>query len=158
MICAMITIDLLKNHPQHIEQLAYIWYEFFGKIRLPGCSLEKVVKRFADYLNEDILPLAYIALDGTKAIGICALREQDAMRPDLTPWLGALVVAPEYRGQGIGKLLINATKNKAKELNFSTLYLFAFEPKYSYYLSLGWKELTKEEFEGRPITVFAIDL
>ena len=97
----MITIDLLKNHPDTIPRYAEIWYEMLGKIWVPEIPIERVIQRFAEHLNEDVLPITFIALDAGKPVGMCSLRENDGIRPDLTPWLGSLVVAPQYQKQGI---------------------------------------------------------
>ena len=39
---------------------------------------------------------------------MCSLRGNDGIRPDLTPWLGSLVVHPDYQKQGVGRRLIDA--------------------------------------------------
>lgn len=49
---------------------------------------------------------------------MCSLRVNDGIRPDLTPWLGSLVVDPKYQKQGIGKMLVDEMKEKAKKLGF----------------------------------------
>jgi N-acetylglutamate synthase-like GNAT family acetyltransferase len=41
------------------------------------------------------------------------------------PWLGSLIVDKGNQGRGIGALLIDATKNKAKDMGFDKLYLVA---------------------------------
>jgi len=45
---------------------------------------------------------------------MCSLRENDGIRPDITPWLGSLVVDPKYQRQGIGNMLIDTTLLKAR--------------------------------------------
>ena len=35
-----------------------------------------------------------VALDGDLTVGMCSLSESSGIRPDLTPWLGSLVVHP----------------------------------------------------------------
>ena len=103
----MIKIDLLKKHPNAISALANIWHEVLGKIWVPDVLVERVIARFADHLNDQALPITFIALDGDLPVGMCSLRENDAIRPDLTPWLGSLVVDPKYQKQGIGKMLVD---------------------------------------------------
>jgi hypothetical protein len=55
----MITIDLLKNHPDSISRCAEIWHEVLGKIWLPDISVERVVLRFTEHLNEDVLSITF---------------------------------------------------------------------------------------------------
>ena len=41
----MITINLLKNHPNHIQELANIWHEVLGKIWVPDVPIEYVIQK-----------------------------------------------------------------------------------------------------------------
>jgi len=87
------------------------------------------------------------------------LRENDGIRPDLTPWLGSLVVDPKYQRQGIGNMLIDTTLLKAKERGFKKLYLFAFDPTIpEYYKRLGWSQICMDEFKSHPVTVMEVGL
>lgn len=155
----MIKIDLLKNHPNSISELAKIWHELIGKVWAPKLSIEEVIKRFNDHLNENMLPLTLVAFDGSHPIGMCSLRENDGIRPDIAPWLGSLVIDPAYQKQGIGKLLVDAIKDKARELKFKQLYLFALDPDIpAYYGRLGWRSIGIDSFKGHPVTVMEIML
>ncbi len=107
---------------------------------------------------KDLL-ITFIALDGDVPSGMCSLRENDGIRLDLTPWLGPLVVDPKYQKQGIGKMLIDVTVDKAKELGFEKLYLFAIDPTMpEYYQRLGWKKIGMDEFKSHPVTVMEVGL
>lgn len=155
----MIKIDLLKNHPDAIPELAHIWHDVLGKIWIPDVPVERVITRFADHLNDQDLPITFVALDGEIPVGMCSLRENDGIRPDLTPWLGSLVVDPKHQKQGIGKMLIDVTVQKAKELGFKKLYLFAFDPTIpEYYKRLGWSQICMDEFKSHSVTVMEVDL
>ena len=155
----MITIDLLKNHPDAIPRLAAIWYEVLGKIWVPDISIQQVILRFQNHLNDNTLPLTIVAFDQSKPIGMCSLRVNDGIRPELMPWLGSLVVDPAHQGKGIGKLLVNATQDKAVELGFQKLYLFAFDPNIpKYYVKLGWSEIGIDVFKNHSVTVMEMIL
>lgn len=155
----MIKIELLKNHPNTIPALAHIWHEVLGKIWVPDVPVERVITRFADHLKIHALPITFVALDGDLPVGMCSLRENDGIRPDLTPWLGSLVVDPKYQKQGIGKMLIDVTVLKAKELGFEKLYLFAFDPTIpEYYERLGWSQICMDEFKSHRVTVMEVAL
>lgn len=155
----MIKIDFLKNHPDCIARLAEIWHEGLGKIWLPDVPVEQVIQRFSDHLNTDKLPITLIAFDGNKPVGMCSLRENDGIRPDIMPWLGSLVVDSKYQKQGIGKMLIGAIKNKAFALEFEKLYLFAFDPTIpEYYSRLGWSTIGMDTFRQHPVTVMELIL
>ena len=154
----MIKIDLLKNHPQAIPKLANIWHEVLGKIWMPEIGIEEIEFWYHKELNDN-MPLAYVALYNDLPVGTCSMQLNGGIRPDLAPWLGDLVVDSAYQKQGIGKMLIDAAKNKARELGFSKLYLFAFDPTLpEYYSSLGWNTIGMDKFKGHPVTVMEIEL
>lgn len=155
----MITIDLLKNHPEHIPRLAAIWREVLGSIWAPEVALDRVMERFKEHLNDASLPLTFVALENNIPMGMGSLRKNDGIREDITPWLGSLVVAKEYQHQGVGKLLVQAVVEKAHMLGFNHLYLFAFDPTIpDYYTSLGWETLGMDTFKNHPVTVMKIAL
>jgi GNAT superfamily N-acetyltransferase len=154
----MIKIDLLKNHPQAIPVLANIWHEVLGKIWMPEIGIEEIESLYYEELNQD-MPLTYIALYGEIPVGSSTLQLSDGVRPDLGPWLGDLVVDPKYQNQGIGKMLVNATIDKAKQLGFEKLYLFTFDKNIpAYYRRYGWKKIGMDEFKSHPVTVMEMGL
>ena len=155
----MITIDLLKNHPKAIPVLTKIWREVLGQVWIPDVSIERVEQKFLQHLNDQILPLTFVALHNNTPVGMCSLRENDGIRPDLKPWLASLVVAPSYQKKGIAKKLMDASKQKALELGFEKVYLFAFDRTIPvYYTSHGWEKIGADEFNGHPVTVMEISL
>jgi GNAT superfamily N-acetyltransferase len=153
-----IQISLLKDHHDSIPVLTKIWHEALGKIWCPEIRIQEIESWYHEWLNHDI-PLAYIALYDGIPVGACSLQLNDGIRPDLAPWLGDLVVEPKYQKQGIGKMLLDVTVEKAKELGFETLYLFAFDQTiHFYYEKLGWYKIAEDEFKGHPVTVMEIKL
>jgi GNAT superfamily N-acetyltransferase len=154
----MIKIDLLKNHPHTIPALANIWHEVLGRIWMPEIGIEEIESLYYEELEQD-MPLTYIALYSKSPLGSCTLQLNEEIRPDLGPWLGDLVVDTKYQKQGIGKMLVNVAVQKAKELGFEKLYLFAFDPAIpEYYERLGWKKIDMGEFKSHPVTVMEVGL
>jgi GNAT superfamily N-acetyltransferase len=156
----MIKIDFLKNHKSAITKLIEIWHEGIAKIWLPDYSIDKVKEQFNNHLNDNSLPITLVAFsDGMQPIGMCSLRENDGLNSNLTPWLGSLVVDYAYQCKGIGKELINATKQKARDLGYKKLYLFAFDINIiPYYVSLGWKTIGTDEYKGHKIAIMETEL
>ena len=149
-----IKIAYLKEHPEAIPTLAKIWHEVLGSIWISDISIEEIEQGFYDDLNDVSLPLTLIALKDTQVIGAVSLHENDEIRPDLTPWLESLVVDKAYQNQGVGKLLVEEVKQKARDLHFKKLYLFAFEPNLvRYYEQLGFKFIGIDRFKDRTITI-----
>lgn len=111
-----IKIDLLKNHPSSIPALAKIWHEVLGAIWVPDIPIKQVEDNFNRHLNDQELPLTFAAFAGSIPVGMCSLRVNDGIRPDLTPWLGSLVVSPNYQKQGIAKRLNEQHQHHVKIL------------------------------------------
>jgi N-acetylglutamate synthase-like GNAT family acetyltransferase len=152
-----IKIEFLKNHPNAIPELAAIWHQILGIIWVPDISIERVVARFQEHLNENQLPLTLVAFYNEKPIGMCSLRDNDGIRPDLSPWLGSLVVHPDYQREGIALKLINAIKLKAKQLGFDKLYLFTFDSTLPHYYSKqGWNQIGIDRFKEHDVNVMDI--
>jgi N-acetylglutamate synthase-like GNAT family acetyltransferase len=152
-----IHLDLLSNHPDVIPQLANIWLEVLGKIWVPQVSFTDVVTRLKTHLNSQSLPLCIVAFDGEKPIGCAALRVTDGIRPELTPWLASLIVDPAYQRRNIGRLLIDAIKQKARYLGFETLYLLTFDATLpDFYERIGFKNIGADTLLGLPVTVMGL--
>ena len=60
-----------------------------------------------------------------------------------------IAVSPGFQGQGIGSRLMRHAEAKAREKNFSELYLTThvlLEENLSLYRHLGWEEIGRDEF------------
>lgn len=155
----LITIKNLLDCQEHIVILAELLYEEIGRHWVAGASVERARDRLLTHLNSDKIPLSLVALDGDKPVGMACLRETDGIRPGVTPWLGSLVVNPEYRAKGVGRQLIAAVKSQAKLFGHDTLYLLAFDPTIpEWYSKLGWQNIGYDELLGHRVTVMSIQL
>lgn len=154
----IITIDFLKNHPQAIPVLAKIWLEVLGKIWMPEVSVDEAESLYYQELQQE-MPLTYVALYNHIPVGSCTLELNCGIRPNLSPWLGDLVVAPAYQKQRVGKKLVDVAIEKTKRLGFERLYLFTFDPTIpAYYERLGWRKIGMDEFNNHPVTLMEISL
>lgn len=155
----IITITPLADHPEAIPQLAKIWHEVLGRIWIPDVPTDRVEKDLHNHRNTTALPITFVAHYGDQPVGMVSLRKNDGIRPDLTPWLGSLVIDPAHQNRGIGQLLITATKEKAKNMGFHELYLFALDKTIpDYYGRHGWEIIGTDTFKGHPVTVMRIGL
>lgn len=109
-----IKIACLKDHSEVIPRLAKIWHEVLGSIWISEASIEQIEQGFYDELKDNSLPLTLVALKGAQVIGAVSLHEHEEINPDLAPWLESLVVDKAYQNQGVGKLLVERIKQKAK--------------------------------------------
>lgn len=134
-------ISFLADHPEFIATLAP-WLTEYWRPLLPLDTLETRVKKLKTHLNDSKLPIAWVAHSGVEVYGTAALRIHDLPDyPDLTPWLGGVYVAPQYRRRGIGENLCTVVEQYASDiLGVDTLYLFTLD-KQAWYRHLGWSTL-----------------
>jgi GNAT superfamily N-acetyltransferase len=150
-----ITITLLKNYPQYIPPLIQISLKELGPIWAPREA------QLSQCLQSDSLPLTLVALDKNLVpVGMCSLAEKKGLRPDLSPWLGPLVVSKQYQRQGIGSQLVEAIKQKARQFGFEKLYLCTHDSELvtNYYQPRGWDIIGIDEWKGQSVTVMEIKL
>lgn len=70
------------------------------------------------------LPVWYLLMDSDKIIGSVGLITNDFIsRMDLWPWLCALYVEEDYRGQNLSAKLIEQLKIDVNQMGFEKLYL-----------------------------------
>jgi len=100
------------------------------------------------------LPQTWLVLAGNGEIcGTVSLLLQDmTTNHDLSPWLANVFIAPEFRGQGLGKKVVQAAMAKAAARHINTLYLFT-EDQQAFYERLGWQVLKQEHYEGEWVTM-----
>lgn len=155
----MIKIDYLDNNLWALEGIANMWYETTKNIWTPPTTPEYAIERFRARINDDTLPLTFVALYEGKAIATCSIDSKEGLYPQFSPWLCALVVAEEHRGSGIGRALIDIAKEKAKSLGHEKLYLGIFKPDLrEYYLSLGWSVVCSLDHSDKTMLVMEIGL
>jgi predicted N-acetyltransferase YhbS len=128
-------IDHLFDHPVHIPRVAGWIYREFWQGR-PGYSVQTFERLLADASGRDRVPLSLLALvDGSPVGTVNLVDNDDPGRPNLRPWLAALVVVPEHRRHGIGSELVRRLIGEARRLGFSELFLGTDIP--SFYRRLG---------------------
>ena len=153
------TIKLLNDCQEYIPSLAQLWYEEISRHWVPESSIEKAKQKLLAHLNSDKMPMAFVAIYDNQPIGMACLRENDGIREGTSPWLGSLVVHPNYRGRKLGELLINAVKYEAKKFGHLILYLLAFDPTIpEWYEKLGWEYIGYDELFSQRVTVMSINL
>jgi len=115
-------IELLIDHPDTIPVLL-VWFEqawepYYGA-HGPGDPLADL----QDSCNRDELPVALIALCRSEIYGTAALKAQSVSTHwHLSPWLGALLVDPAYRRQGVGERLVAGVEDRARQLDYERIY------------------------------------
>ncbi len=130
-----VQIAHLKDHPEHFPTVARWIHEEFWTGR-EGHSPERMEARLRTASDPDRIPLSLLALvDGEPAGTVNLVENDDEEREHLTPWLAALLVIPERRGQGIGSRLVRELGAHARRLGVERMYLGTDIP--AYYERLG---------------------
>ena len=100
----------------------------------------------------------FVLLAGEGPAGTASLVRQDLpARPDLTPWLASVYVAPTYRGRGYAASLVAAVEAAAKNAAIRTLWLFTASEK-RLYARFGWIEVGHEVDAGKQVTLMRREL
>ena len=130
-----IEIAHLYEYPEHLGTIARWIHEQWWSDK-PGHTVETMAARLGQARDPNAIPLSLIALHAGRPVGTVNLVAHDnKKRPDLTPWLAALLVAPEHRGRGVGSNLVQSLVMKAARLRIRRLYLGTGIPQY--YARLG---------------------
>ena len=78
-------------------------------------------------------------------------------RPDLDPWLGGLLVLPEWRNHGVGTMLMHRATEEARRLKVPRLYLWTHSAE-GLYRKLGWQVVERRDYFGKEAVVMQTDL
>jgi GNAT superfamily N-acetyltransferase len=146
----------LRQDPQHLNTLAQ-WHHDQWAYLHPGGSLAGRIEKMAAYLGDTFIPTIFIAKN-PDILGSAAIVAHDMdTRPDLTPWLASVYVAPEHRKKGVGAELVRHVMREARQAGIKTFYLFTPDQEH-FYQKLGWRTLRKESYHGHDVTVMQVVL
>ena len=116
-----IEITHLFHHGQHTRAVAEMIYNEFW-IDVVGLSLDFLDAHLQNKHDPSRIRLSLIALVDDQLVGTVNLIENDdRKRTQLRPWLTAMVVAKEFRGQGLCTQLVRALLAEAQQLGFVTM-------------------------------------
>jgi GNAT superfamily N-acetyltransferase len=107
-----------------------------------GMTLATYRAELEPMLLGDAIPMGFVAHRGETYLGSVLLIENDLeARPQLSPWIAALWVDEQYRGQGVAQSLIGSAQTAAAKLGFSRIFLCAEAKVTPYYLRQGWEQI-----------------
>ena len=151
-----IRIKLLADH-FHFSDIIEKWYkdEWYQSYGSEGPWDAR--KEIEGCCNRDKLPIGLVAIDNDAIYGTVALKRRSASHTNLTPWLTALYVAPEMRGKGVGRKLVNNVEKLAKNLGYGKIYARSGTA-VKFFKQLGWSPMDKTMFQGQELTIFIKDI
>jgi N-acetylglutamate synthase-like GNAT family acetyltransferase len=130
-------LEYLADHPEFLPKLAQWLHDEWGHLR-PGSTLEGRLARLQSYSNRGGVPLTIVAHENGELMGSASLVRNDMeTRPELTPWLAGVFVAPRHRRQGVGAELVRRVMAEAAAQRVSILYLYTVHSE-TFYANLGW--------------------
>jgi N-acetylglutamate synthase-like GNAT family acetyltransferase len=139
------TIAYLADYPQYLSTVAGWIFDEWGW-EMPKSTLERIQAEFSLHLNRDRIPLTMLALIERQPVGTASIFLHDMdTRMDLSPWLAAVYVLPQFRGQGIGSQLVRTIEGVATRLQLERLYLFTPDRE-DFYARLDWSVLETAEY------------
>lgn len=110
----------IKDNPEYKEQ----FIEYFVLRWASEDSSDVYIDCISNASRKDSIPNWYLLLDDNIIVGCAGLISNDFIsRMDLTPWLCALYIEEEYRGNAYGSLLIEKIKEDTLKLGYDYLYL-----------------------------------
>lgn len=66
----------------------------------------------------------YLLMDGENLVSFLTLTGQDAVRDEaITPWVGFVFTAPEYRGHRYAGVLLDHAEKKAATMGYNKVYI-----------------------------------
>lgn len=125
--------------------------------RAQGETLDQRLATIAARTAHAGLEQCVVALIDREPAGTASLVAQDASsRPNLTPWLASVYVAPRFRSTGIAPVLVKAVEAAAWRSGFPRLWLFT-DGQVDLYASLGWVEHGVLHDHGKPFVLMRRD-
>lgn len=151
-----VRIAHLADHPEVLTTLVAWVMATWGEL-MPDRTAADVEADFARRAVRHTIPSTLLALTDDTVVGMASLVEQDlTTRPDLTPWMAAVFVAPHARRRGIGAALVRAVVAEAKTLGVPRLYLITPD-QMAFYDKLGWTAQEVVAYRGELVTIMWIE-
>ena len=149
-------IGYLADHREHIPRLAGWLHAQWGYLH-ENDSVERRAARLESRATRGGIPVTFVAVDGETLLGSASLVDDDLeTRPELTPWLASVYVAPEHRGRGVASALVQRVVEEARGSGVDRLYLWTTDQE-RLYARLGWEPVERMPFQDEDIVVMTID-
>jgi GNAT superfamily N-acetyltransferase len=134
-------LGLLADQPELIAEVGVLRWHASGEGSTPGAWIEATARD----AGRDCLPITLVAmgLDG-RAIGAATLGATDDRAGEVCgagdPWLVSMVVRDDERRCGIGRLIVSAAEDLAREQGHQRLWVAAGCDDVDFYRHCGWTD------------------
>ncbi len=139
-------LGLLADQPELIAEVGVLRWRAAGSVGTPGPWIEST----AHDAGRDGLPLTLVAMDlDGHAIGAVTLGPEDdslgASCDERAPWVVRMVVRPGDRLCGVGRLMVGAVEDLAREHGHGRLWVAAGDEWADFYRQCGWVDASDPE-------------
>jgi GNAT superfamily N-acetyltransferase len=132
------------------------WEAFFRDTGRPFDQVLEAARRTAAAARP--IPRTLVLLADGEPVGTASLTAHDLNeRPDLTPWLAGMFVAPHARGQGYAARLIAAVEQEASAASISALWLYTNTAE-RIYARAGWETVETVQHNNKPFALMRRNL
>ena len=132
-------LGLLADQPELIAEVGVLRWRASGKGGTAGPWIESTARD----AGRDRLPLTLVAMDlDGQAIGAVTLgiTDESVTFPGRGPWAVRMVVRPGERRCGVGRLLVSALEDLAREHGHDRIWVATTEDDADFYRSCGWTD------------------
>lgn len=148
-------IHPLYAAPQHASCVTEWLWRDFGADALPRAFFASIVEHSQ---TPGALPITFVAVEGERLLGTVGLWRCDLIsRQDLYPWMAALYVAPEARGQGLAGKLQQHVIGYARAQGYTELFLYSACR--DFYERFGWQYIGEGlDYPASAVSLYRYDL
>ena len=148
-------IQPLHAAPQHASRVTEWLWQAFGGETLPQAFFASIVEHSQ---TPGALPITFVAVEGERLLGTVGLWRCDLIsRQDLYPWMAALYVAPEARGQGLAGKLQQHVIGYARAQGYTELFLYSACR--DFYERFGWQYIGEGlDYPASAVSLYRYDL
>jgi GNAT superfamily N-acetyltransferase len=151
---ALLQLATLAERPDLLPTVALWLRDRHAPHEPPALFAARIARRVSPLGPEQ----CFILLVSGIPAGTASLTYQGLdSRPDLTPWLTNVFVAPCFRGRGLASQLVIAAESAARRAAIPMLWLYTRSAE-RLYARLGWHPAGKDASEGDPVTLMRRDL
>ncbi|HBM2912582.1 TPA: GNAT family N-acetyltransferase [Klebsiella michiganensis] len=148
-------IHPLYAAPQHASCVTEWLWRAFGADALPRAFFASIVEHSQ---TPGALPITFVAVEGERLLGTVGLWRCDLIsRQDLYPWMAALYVEPEARGQGLAGKLQQHVIGYARAQGYTELFLYSACR--DFYERFGWQYIGEGlDYPASAVSLYRYDL
>lgn len=133
----------LSECPEHLTAVgSWVWEQWWQR-RTPTPAL--VIDLLRAHATFDRVPYTVVGFADGLPVGSCSVIENDCVhRPQYTPWVAAVYVAPAVRARGVASAILQEAARIATRAGIAGLYIDCLAVTAPVYERNGWTILERE--------------